>query len=169
MRGGYTQGFWDLTIIVCVCATFVAMDGDGWQDYLTSSTTGPLWKLGMGFMQSVTASGIWAQTTQSCILIWNTILNGKFKVSLPFPVEERSIAWIKQPDSSSGGSMPNYINKFENKFLTNLVQMFEKKHGTLYFKDQFSLLTGCLLACIILAYWLFIKAHIIVSFCMTIF
>jgi len=126
MRGGYTQGFWDLTIIVCVCATFVAMDGDGWQDYLTSSTTGPLWKLGMGFMQSVTASGIWAQTTQSCILIWNTILNGKFKVSLPFPVEERSIAWIKQPDSSSG--VPNYINNFENTFLQThvLVQMFEK-------------------------------------------
>ncbi len=34
---------------------------------------------------------------------------------------------------------------------------------TLYFMDQFSLLTSCLLACILLAYWLFIstyKAHI---------
>ncbi len=43
---------------------------------------------------------------------------------------------------------------------------------TLDFKDQFSLLTSCLLACILLAYWLLIapyKANLNVLFCMTIF
>ncbi len=30
---------------------------------------------------------------------------------------------------------------------------------TLYFKDLFSLLTSCLLACILLAYWLFISIY----------
>ncbi len=38
---------------------------------------------------------------------------------------------------------------------------------TRYFKDQFSLLTSCLIACKLLAYWLFIsiyRAHIVALF-----
>ncbi len=43
---------------------------------------------------------------------------------------------------------------------------------TFHFKDQFSRLTNCLLACLLLAYWVFIstyKAHINALFCMIMF
>ncbi len=44
------------------------------------------------------------------------------------------------------------------------MSLFKKKKMECSFKDQFSLLTSCLLACILLAYWLFIsiyKAHML--------
>lgn len=85
MRGGYTQGFWDLTIITCFSSTFVAMDGDVWQDYLTPSTTGPVWKL-KNEIHVVSYGKCYLSTdsTQTCVLIWVAIINGEFSVSLPF-------------------------------------------------------------------------------------
>ncbi len=58
------------------------------------------------------------------------------------------------------------------KYTTIEKFVVDKISVTLYFKNQFSLLTSCLLANILLAYWLFIstyKAHVNALFCMTIF
>ncbi len=67
---------------------------------------------------------------------------------------------------------PNRAGQRPFAHLERLIHWGTQETETAFFRDQFSLLTSCLLACILLAYWLFFsvyRAHINALFCMTIF